>query len=104
MFDTVAAAQPEGRMWQATGGHLLYLAVVAVLLGIVAGIGSIREAAKVGKVGGGVALAYFPVLSTIARSSDWSSGTSSSPALGSTSPTRLGRLGKSSWRWIWVSE
>ena len=42
---------------------------------IVLGIGSIRKATTVGKVGG-LAFGYFMVMSTIARPSGWSSVTS----------------------------
>lgn len=48
---------------------------------IVLGIGSIRQAAKVGKVGG-LALGYFLVMSTVALASAWSSATSSTRAPG----------------------
>ena len=51
---------------------------------IVLGIGSIRAAAKVGRVGG-LAIGYFLVMSTARWPSAWSWATSCSPARASTS-------------------
>ncbi len=60
---------------------------------IVLGIGSVRRAAQVGKVGG-LALGYFVTMSTVALASVSSSATSSSRAPGSTSRRELAASGQ----------